>query len=138
MGAAYGVRGGLPASIVDAIASGEPARTRWDPCPYSPIHDDDIQGQVEALLGAATVPAIIVNWCGDNPVSVQDMASYVGELMGVEARVEVTPVQWASLGSVGDCTKRMGITGPGRVHWRDGLRRMIEARYPNRLVPSGG
>ena len=46
--------------------------TRWDPMPYSPIHDDDIAAQLEPLLGAASVPATIVNWCGDEPVSVQE------------------------------------------------------------------
>ena len=51
---------------------GEPVRTRWDPMPYSPIHDDDICAQLEPLLDAATVPATIVNWAGDEPVSVQE------------------------------------------------------------------
>lgn len=134
MGAAYGDRGGLSTGLVDAIAAGQPARTRWDPCPYSPIHDDDIQAQVEPLLAAATVPATIVNWCGDHPASVQEMAAYAGELLGVEPTVEVTPVERASLGSVGDCTRRTSITGPGRVHWRDGMRRAAEARYPDRIA----
>jgi nucleoside-diphosphate-sugar epimerase len=137
MGAAYGVRGGLPADILDAIAAGEPARTRWDPCPYSLIHDDDIAAQVEPLLGAASVPATIVNWCGDTSVSVQEMAAFAGELLGVEARVEVTPVERASLGSCGDSTKRISITGPGRVDWRDGLRRTMQERHPGR-VPAVG
>lgn len=138
MGAAYGVRGGLSVAVVDALAAGQPARTRWDPCPYSPIHDDDIAAQVQPLLAAATTPATIVNWCGDHAVSVQQMAAYAGELLGVQPRVEVTPVEWASLGSVGDCAKRIAITGPGKVHWRDGLRRTVEALYPDRLVPSAG
>lgn len=136
MGAAYGSRGGLSTAIVDAIAAGQPARTRWDPCPYSPIHDDDIQAQVEPLLGVAAVPATIVNWCGDRAASVQEMAAYAGELLGVEPTVEVTPVERASLGSVGDCTRRIAITGPGRVHWRDGMRRAAEARHPERLAAS--
>jgi nucleoside-diphosphate-sugar epimerase len=137
MGAAYGVGGGLPIGIVDAVAAGRPVRTRWDPCPYSPIHDADILAQIEPLLDAASVPASIVNWCGDHPASVQEMAAFAGELMGVEARVEVTPVDRASLGSVGDCERRISITGPGRVHWRDGLRQTINALYPDRLVTTG-
>jgi len=134
MGAAYGVRGGLPAGILDAIVAGQPARTRWDPCPYSVIHDDDIAAQVEPLLSAASVPATIVNWSGDETVSVQEMAAFAGEQLGVEARVEVTPVERASLGACGDSTKRFSITGPGQVHWRDGLRRTLEARYPDRMI----
>jgi len=133
MGSAYGDRGGLPVMHLDAIASGEPVRTRWDPIPYSPIHDDDIAAQLDALLGAASVPATIVNWCGDEAVSVQEWTAYLGELLGADPVVEVTPVPCASVGSVGDPTKRISITGPCQVHWRDGFRRMVEHRYPERL-----
>jgi hypothetical protein len=42
-------------------------------------------------------------------------------------------VECASLGSVGDTTKRRSITGPGQVHWRDGFRRMVEHAYPDRV-----
>ena len=51
---------------------------------YSPIHQDDINTQTEALLDAAAVPATIVNWAGDEPVSVQEWCAYVGELDGIE------------------------------------------------------
>ncbi len=62
MCAAYGDQGGLPLWHLEAVASGQPVRTRWDPMPYSPIHDDDICDQLEAMLDAATVPATILNW----------------------------------------------------------------------------
>src|SRR4030095_8624584 len=54
MGSAYGDRGGLPLWHLQAIAAGQPVVVRGDPLPYSPIHYDDINAQVEALLGAAT------------------------------------------------------------------------------------
>jgi nucleoside-diphosphate-sugar epimerase len=130
MGSAYGNHGGMPATHVHAIANGEPVHVRHDPLPYSPIHDDDIADQVEALLDAASVPATIVNWCGDDAVSVQEWAPYLGELLGVEPNIVVTPAPGASVGSVGDPTKRISITGPCTVHWRDGFRRMVEHYYP--------
>jgi len=133
MGAAYGEQGGLPVWHLHAIAAGEPVRTRWDPIPYSPIHDDDIAGQVEALLGAASVPATVVNWTGDEPVSVQQWSAYFGELLGVEARVEVEAIPGASRGSVADPTLRRSITGPGRVGWREGCRRVAKHFYPSRV-----
>jgi nucleoside-diphosphate-sugar epimerase len=136
MGAAYNVRGGVSTGILNAVASGGPVRTRWDPMPYSPTSDEDIQRQLEPLLHAARVPATIVNFCGDFPASVQDMAAYAGELLGVVPKVEVTPVERASVGSVGDCAKRTSITGPGKVHWRDGMRKVAEALYPDRIVAS--
>jgi nucleoside-diphosphate-sugar epimerase len=126
MGSAYGNHGGLPSMHLDAIAAGDPVHTRHDPMPYSPIHDDDIAAQLEPLLDAASTPATIVNWCGDDAVSVQEWVPYLGELVGVDPEIVVTPVPGASVGSVGDPTKRTSITGPCQVHWRDGFRRMVE------------
>ena len=124
MGSAYGDRGGLPLWHLNALAAGQPVVARWDPLPYSPIHYDDINAQLEPLLDAATVPATIVNWCGDVPVTVQEWSAYFGELLGVTAEVVTEVVPGASLGSVGDHTKRRSITGPCRVDWRDGFRDM--------------
>jgi nucleoside-diphosphate-sugar epimerase len=133
MGCAYGERGGLPGFHLHALASGQPVKTRWDPLPYSPIHDDDIADQLEPLLGVASVPATIVNWAGDEPVTVQQWSAYFGDLLGTEAKVDVEPVPGASVGSVGDHSKRSSITGPCRVHWRDGFRRMAAHFYPDRV-----
>jgi nucleoside-diphosphate-sugar epimerase len=136
MCAAYGDRGGLPEWHLHAVAAGEPVRTRWDPMPYSPIHDDDICAQLEPLLDAATVPATIVNWGGDEPASVQEWTPFCGELLGVDTEVVVEEIPGASHGSVADHTKRLGITGPCRVGWREGFRRMAEDLYPDRVVAS--
>lgn len=138
MGAAYGEQGGLPGWHMDAIAAGQPVQTRWDPIPYSPIHDDDIRDQLEPLLDAASTPATIVNWTGDEPVSVQEWSAYFGELMGVEAVVEVQEIPGASRGSVGDTAKRRSITGPARVAWKDGFRRMLEHFHPERVKKRAG
>jgi nucleoside-diphosphate-sugar epimerase len=131
MGAAYSDADGLPVWHLAAVAAGEPVKTRWDPMPYSPIHDEDICAHVEPLLDAATVPATIVNWCGDDAVSVQQWSAYFGELLGREAKVDVTPIPGASVGSVGDPTKRIAITGPCRVDWREGFRRVVHELYPD-------
>jgi nucleoside-diphosphate-sugar epimerase len=133
MGSAYGERGGLPLWHMEAIAAGEPVVTRWDPIPYSPIHDDDIAAQLEPLLDAASVPATIVNWCGDEAVTVQQWSAYFGELLGVEPTVEVEVVPGSSVGSIGDPTKRIAITGPCRVPWQDGFRQAAEQRFPDRV-----
>ncbi|MGE2722917.1 NAD-dependent epimerase/dehydratase family protein [Mycolicibacterium celeriflavum] len=133
MGSAYGERGGLPMWHLQAIAEGQPVIARWDPLPYSPIHYDDINAQIPALLDAASVPATIANFAGDTPVSVQQWCAYFGELLGVTPRVDVQPVPGASLGSVGDHTKRTSITGPCAVDWRDGFRAMAAHHYPDRV-----
>jgi nucleoside-diphosphate-sugar epimerase len=133
MGSAYGDRGGLPVWHLHAIAAGEPVRTRFDPMSYSPIHDDDICAQLEPLLGAASVPAAIVNWAGDEAVSVQQWSAYFATLLGVESKVLVEEVPGASIGSVADPAKRIAITGPCHVGWREGFRRVAERFYPDRV-----
>jgi nucleoside-diphosphate-sugar epimerase len=134
MNASYGPNGGLPAFHADMIAAGTPVTTRWDPCMYSPIYEDDINNQVSALLDAATTPATIVNWAGDEPVSAQEWSRYAGELMGVEADVRVVPVEGSLLGSVADNARRLTITGPCAVGWREGMRRTVAARHPDRYI----
>ena len=133
MGSAYGDRGGLPLWHLQAIAAGNPVVARWDPLPYSPIHYDDINAQVGALLDAATVPATIVNWAGDVPVTVQQWSAHFAELLGVDADVQVEEVPGASRGSVGDATKRSSITGPCTVDWKVGFREMAAHHFPERV-----
>ncbi|MBP1325990.1 nucleoside-diphosphate-sugar epimerase [Leucobacter exalbidus] len=138
MNASYGPNGGLPTHHIDAIAAGQKITTRWDPCMYSPIYETDIAAQVSSLLQAATVPATIVNFGGDEAVSVQEWAAYAAELMGVTAEVEVSPIENTLRGSVADVSRRLAITGPCEVDWREGVRRTIEARHPDRLLATAG
>ena len=133
MGSAYGDRGGLPLWHLQAIAAGNPVVVRWDPLPYSPIHYDDIDAQVEALLGAASVPATIVNWSGDVPVTAQEWSAHFGQLLGVEVDMRTQVVPGASVGSVGDHTKRLSITGPCSVDWTVGFRDMAAHYFPDRV-----
>jgi nucleoside-diphosphate-sugar epimerase len=141
MNASYGANGGLPAYHLDWIVAGQPVTVRFDPSPYSPIHEDDIAGQTKALLGAASVPATVVNWGGDETVSAQEWCGYFSELTGFDAKLVVQVVPGTLRGNALDPTKRLAITGPGRVGWKDGMRRMYEARYPGGAVlgqPVGG
>src|SRR5262249_27174467 len=99
------------------------------PCLYSPIFQDDINEQTAALLDAASVPATIVNWAGDDPVSVQQWTAYMGELAGTNAEVVVNEIPDTLRGSVADNARRASFTGPCQVGWKDGLRRTYEARH---------
>jgi nucleoside-diphosphate-sugar epimerase len=130
MNASYGPTGGLPAYHLDAVAAGTPVTARFDPAPYSPIHQDDINGQLEPLLGAAGVPATILNWAGDEVVSVQEWCAFGGELAGTEATVVVKERPGKPRGQIADTSRRLAITGPCQVSWRDGLRQTFAARHP--------
>jgi len=130
MNASYGPNGGLPVYHLDAAVAGERVTTRWDPCPYMPIHEDDINQQTAALLEAATVPARIVNWGGDDAVSVQEWCAYFAELTGHDVPVDVVETPGTLRGSIADATLRRELTGPCRIGWKDGLRAAFQARYP--------
>jgi len=134
MGVAYGPGGGIPIDHLAKLVAGEEIRTRWDPLPYSPIHGEDIADMIEPLLGAASVPATIVNFCGDEAVSSQEMIRYMAGLIGVTPKITVSPIPGASIGSVGDPAKRIGITGPCRIKWQDGLRQVIEELHPGLIA----
>jgi nucleoside-diphosphate-sugar epimerase len=134
MNASYGPNGGLVAYHLDTVAAGQPVTTRWAPCRYSPIFQDDINAQAADLLAAAAVPATIVNWAGDDVVSVQDWCSYGASLLGLAASVEVAEVPGTLRGSAADVTRRAAITGPCRVGWQEGVRRTIAARHPGGLA----
>jgi nucleoside-diphosphate-sugar epimerase len=129
MNAAYGETGtgGLPGMQFDKIRRGEQVVLRWDPNPYSPIHDRDIYLQAEALLDAASPSCPIVNWGGDEPVAAQEWCAYFGAILGVEPDVVVGEIPHSQRGVVLDNTRRMNITGPCTVGWRDGMRSMADA-----------
>lgn len=136
MNAAYSARGGLPAYHLDAVIARSPVTVRHDPAPYSPIHQDDINGHVEALLGAASVPATVVNWGGDDPVGPQDWCAEFARLSGREPHLVVQPLAGSQPGAAADNTKRLAITGPCTVRFPEGMRRLYAERYPN--GPDGG
>jgi nucleoside-diphosphate-sugar epimerase len=134
MNAAYGPNGGVIAQHIEAIVAGESVVARYDPAPYAPIFQDDINLQVEALLDAATVPATIVNWCGDEIVTVQEWCAYIGRLVGKEPQVCVVPQPGTLIGLPTDMSLRKSITGPCTVNWRDGIRRTLEDLHPESIV----
>ena len=138
MNASYGPNGGLPTQHLAAVAEGRPIVTRWDPCTYQPIHQDDINAQLAGLLAAATVPATIVNWAGDEQVSVQEWAAYMGELLGKPAPVTVNVQPGTLRGSYADVASRVAAAGP--CTRRLARRHQAGGRGVVRLiaVPSGG
>ncbi|HEV2362069.1 MAG TPA: NAD(P)-dependent oxidoreductase [Acidimicrobiales bacterium] len=131
MNVSYGPNGGLAAYHLDSVAAGYPVTARFDPAPYSPIHQDDINEQTEALLAAASVPATIVNWAGDEVVTVQDWCALGAELSGREANVVVKVSAGKPRGQIADVTRRLSLTGPCKVPWREGMTATFRARHPS-------
>lgn len=128
----YGPEGGTPCDRLEAMLAGKPIRLHPDkPNNYNPIYEDDYVVLGIRALEVASVPPVVVNWAGSETVSVEEYCSYMGELVGVEPIFEYTPEAHTPLWP--DVTYMHQVLGRTQVHWRDGFRRMIEARYPQHL-----
>ena len=64
-------------------------------------------------------------------VSAEDYCAYMGELVGVEPVFEYTPEAHTPLWP--DVRYMHEVLGHTRTPWRDGFRRMVEARHPERV-----
>ena len=123
----YGDNGGWPAYQLETMLAGQPVAVYpGGPSRYNPIHSDDIVAQVPKLLEIASVPATTLNWAGPDTVSIQEWCAYMGTLVGREPSFVETDRTLA--GVPVDVTRMHELIGPARVNWRDGLRRLVEAR----------
>ena len=79
-------RGGAPAWYYKAIRNGRPVPVRTQGDDYCSLHHiDDIVRQVPLLWDVASIPATVVNWGGEEAVSLRGMAEHIGSLIGVPA-----------------------------------------------------
>lgn len=135
MNVSYSANGGMPAYHMDAILRGEsislpPGGEAWFTC----IHQADINRQVAGLLSAASVPATVVNWGGDEAVEVRSWCQYLGELVGREVRFHEE--ESAIPSRVTDNRRRIELVGPCQLGWREGLSAVVRERYPEIIPPA--
>jgi nucleoside-diphosphate-sugar epimerase len=132
----YGPEGGTPADRLDAMLAGKPIRLHPDkPNNYNPIYEDDYVDLGIRAMEVADTPPVVVNWAGSETVSVEDYCTYMGGLVGAEPVFEYTPDAHTPLWP--DVTHMHEILGSTKVPWRDGFRRMIEARHPELPLSTG-
>jgi len=129
MNVAYGDNGGMPAMLLDAVLAGHPIPLlagRASVC--SPIHEDDIFAHTAGILAAASIPATITNWGGDEPVEVRELCRHMAARVGREVEFVESPdgIHQYCL----DTARRVELAGGCSVPWRDGVERMIAARHP--------
>jgi UDP-glucuronate 4-epimerase len=111
------------------ILAGKPIRLHPDtPNNYNPIYEDDYVELGIRAMEVADVPPVVVNWAGSETVSVEDYCAYLGELVGIEPVFECSPAAHPPLWP--DVTNMHGVLGRTKVPWREGFRRMAEARHP--------
>ena len=125
----YGDNGGWPWMHLQQVLAGQPVAVHTDePSAYNPIHEDDIVGTIPGLLAAASVPATIVNWGGNDVVSIEEWSRYMASLVGKEATFVKTDQALQSV--MIDLTKQHALIGKTQVHWKDGMRRMVAHFHP--------
>ncbi|MDR7156497.1 nucleoside-diphosphate-sugar epimerase [Sphingobium xenophagum] len=126
-GPGRGAKGGMPVMDMETVLRGDPVRTFADPYPHSPIHFEDIVEQIEALLSAASAPATLINWCGDEVVTQREWCEMVGSFAGVTPDLQVQPLAGAPCGNVGDNRQRLALTGPCKRRFSSAYRELYDA-----------
>jgi UDP-glucuronate 4-epimerase len=130
----YGPEGGSPADRLERMLRGKTIRLYPDPPNnYNPIYEDDYVALGIRAMEVAGHPPVVVNWAGSETVSIEDYCTYMGELIGVRPRFEYDASVHTPLWP--DVTLMHQVLGQTKVHWRDGFRRMIEARHPELRLP---
>jgi UDP-glucuronate 4-epimerase len=130
----YGPQGGAPADRLEMMLAHKPIRLHPDkPNNYNPIYEDDYVELGIRAMEVADTPPVVVNWAGSETVSIEDYCAYMGELVGVEPVFEYTPDAHTPLWP--DVTFMHEILGRTKVPWREGFRRMIEARHSEIELP---
>jgi nucleoside-diphosphate-sugar epimerase len=125
----YGPEGGTPADRFERMLAGKPVRLHPDaPNNFNPIYEDDYVAHGIRALEVADAPPVLVNWAGSETVSAEEYCAYMGELVGIEPTIVYDPAVHTALWP--DVTHMHEVLGRTKVHWRDGFRRMIEARHP--------
>jgi nucleoside-diphosphate-sugar epimerase len=135
MNVGYGTAswGGLPVAYFELMQKGQPIPVpigydNWS----SPIAEQDIAAQADGpMFDIASVPATIVNWAGDTPLTERQYCEYLAGLAGIEAKFVESEVTYDAF--ISDNTRREELIGKCNTDWREGMRATIEARFPGAI-----
>lgn len=123
----YGPMGGAPADRLQRILDGKDVVLHPDaPNNYHPIYEDDYVRLGIRALDVGGVPPTVVNWAGSETVSAEDYCQFLGSLVDREVRIRYDAAAPWPLWP--DVTRMHEVLGRTEVPWRDGMRRMAEAR----------
>jgi UDP-glucuronate 4-epimerase len=135
IGALYGPDGGSGGAFapIERMVQGKEI---WvnpsEPRGVSLLWEDDAARLAVRALGAGQVPPVVVNFCGDEQVSVEEYCTYAGELLGLTPRFRFTDQTYPA--NPLDTTVMHQVLGRCEVGWREGIRRAVTHRYPELLA----
>jgi UDP-glucuronate 4-epimerase len=129
----YGPLGGAPADRLERLRQGEEIVLHPDaPNNYNPIYEDDYVRLGIRAMEVASVPPLVVNLAGSETVSAEEYCGYLAGIVGEDARFRYDDrAPWALWP---DVTLMHEVLGHTKVPWREGMRRMAEARATASLV----
>ena len=128
----YGDNGGWPYFHLLMMEQGIPIDLHPDkPNYYNPLHVDDYLDKLPRLLAVAATEPVTVNFGGSEQVSIEEWCAYLTELTGHQPVFNDNPKAFGSLAV--DTTRMHELVGPTAVHWRDGIRSMVENLAPQML-----
>ena len=129
----YGDNYGWPLFHLMMMEAGMPIPVHVNaPTSYTPIHADDIAASIPYLLTLASTPATVVNWGGDEVVSIVDWCAAMGRLTGLEPTFEPTEATIAAI--IPDLSVLHSTGFHSRVRFADGIRRLVATSRPDLLV----
>jgi nucleoside-diphosphate-sugar epimerase len=127
----YSPSGGGPTQRVGLVAEGKEVPVSTNGTTFSLIYETDYVALAIQSVELADTPPAVVNFAGSEPCTVEEYCGYAGELLGVQPRFaysdSVIP------GIYADVTLQHRLLGPTTVGWREGIRCVVEARYPGRV-----
>jgi len=103
------------------------------PSYFSYLYEKDINLFMEPLLNAATVDCPIVNFIGDDFLSVEELVEYMSELTGIMPVYKyVDELSWSAM--IIDPEKRKSITGASKYPWKKGVKEVVDYFLPMLLA----
>ena len=132
LGMVYGTsgHGGMPTIFMKNMMAKQPFLKEVHKVYSSPISETDVVAQVEPLLGAATVPASIINWSSDEVIERQELYDYLSQVSGIAPTYIDGDPEFGDGGGLPDVTRLKAIAGPCRVKWREGVLETLRANFP--------
>jgi UDP-glucuronate 4-epimerase len=132
LGMAFGTsgHGGVPTMVFKRMAAGEEIHVPSRPFYYSMIHEDDFVANIEPFLRAATVPATIVNWVGDEIAGEREMYDYIARISGFTPKYVTDDMGGYEGGGLGDPKRRQAITGPNKRGWKAAILKTLRDNFP--------
>jgi nucleoside-diphosphate-sugar epimerase len=131
VGALYGPEGGsggATAPIDRMVAGKEIWVNPVEPRGVSLLWEDDAVRLAIRAFSVGQVPPLILNFAGEQQVTVEEYCTFAGELVGRRPVFRYTDQTYPA--NPLDTARMRGVLGRCRTPWRDGIRTLVERRYP--------